>query len=202
VRKPSVIFMGVVALLTAATLSGCSGAQPSQAAASPTATPVVSAEAMPSPTQAATPSPTTAPTATPTATPVPSPNAALIQWHQFVNHTQRADDRLTKLIAAMYASRSFSTDKALASKLRSWSKSEKTWLNAHPPRACYKPTFVAYRSGVSTYDQAASKLIQAAQSYRESLYNQAFDLLETADGHLTKAGSTKPMSEAACAAGL
>jgi hypothetical protein len=202
VRKPSAILVGVVALLTAATLSGCSGAQPSQALTDPTSSPVVSAGAKPSPTQAPTPSPTAAPTATPTATPVPSPSAALIQWQQFASHSQRADDRLTKLLTEMYASKSFSTDKAVARKLRSWSKSEKTWLNAHPAHACYTPTFVEYRRGVSDYDKAALTLIQGQQSLRTSLIDKGYKLLDTAEGHLSKAATSKPVSEAACAAVL
>lgn len=49
VRVPTMVALGLIALMVVATLSGCSGQQPSLAAASPASTPVAGADSTPAP---------------------------------------------------------------------------------------------------------------------------------------------------------
>ena len=86
----------------------------------------------------ATPRPTPAPTPVPTPTPTLEPGAAADQFGARVTAGANAADALLDQITAHVQAVDFAAAKATAQDLETLAATERAWLQAHPPAACYQ----------------------------------------------------------------
>ena len=75
--------------------------------------------------------------------------------------------------------------KRAATAISEWAATERSWLDRHPPRACYAEVHAAYGSGVDDFGQAAEITEQFAKDFPFADYDslqRAADLATSGSG--------------------
>ena len=182
-----------IVIIVALTLSACSASTADQPATA-VQVPLASA-ALPTPTATITPTPTPTPTPTLSTTPIPSPSLTGddAAYTAFIDRSGAFGTDLTPIEGALNAALSNNDlDKYVAG-----SRSARTlalklvdWLDAHPPRACYKQMWTLTRAGGSDYASGRGLFIKyATVSFKEADARKGGELINTSDEDFARASS-------------
>ena len=189
--RPKLI-LGGFALLAVAGV-GLVGMAADRSDAAPAASAAVISTARPSPSSAAVVKPT--PTPTPKATAKPTPKPRAVSWAVFRKHVMK--DVLRKSLGK-FDETNTATWPVWAKKLQKTAHAELTWLNAHPPAACYRPTWTAYDTALTKYEEGAKLLQQGLKSKDDAVLNRAYNGLTSANAWMAEATARVPGNAARC----
>ena len=163
------------------------------AAASATVTAIVPTSGSATRSAAVTPGPSPESSAEPAAEPSAA-GSKRTSLAAFVKHVSTAIKDGQALIEPLQqAAQAFDikATKRAAADISDWAETERSWLDGHPPRACYAAVHAEYGSGVDDFGQAAKITKRFADAFPFADYDdlqRAVDLATSGSASMEDAG--------------